>query len=467
MPPSPMPQDQAIHSQVLRTIDKYSMLHGTERVLVGLSGGADSVCLLHILNHLKVRLKLELHALYVDHGLRPEETPAEIAFCRKFCEGLSVPFMKKAVDVKSFAEEQGLNKQEAARELRYRRLEEAASEINADKIALAHTADDQLETVIMRFLRGSGSAGLAGIPPVRKNIIRPLIGTERREIERFIRENNLEYTVDSSNLKEDYARNKVRLSVIPMLKELNPHVIETLSRTAEIFRDEERYFEIIVTKALMKMICRKTARSIEIFLAPFEIMDKVIMRRVLRRAVDETKGLRGIGFIHIEDIIELIKRGDPGDRLYLPKGIRAIKEYATLHLTSEPPQKIETVGLPVPGQVTLREARAVIKASLSAEESDFGDGKMTIVLDADKTGTSLAIRARDQGDFFYPLGFGRRKKLQDYFVDQKVPRDERDIVPVVTSGEGVIWIAGFRGDDRFKVTDATKQFLKLELKKAL
>lgn len=458
---------QTLHDNILDTINKFSMLLGRERVLVSLSGGPDSVCLLSVLCRLKERLTLDIHALYVDHGMRPEETPAEIAFCKKFCDTLSVPFMKKAVDVRAFAQEQGLNIQEAARELRYRKLDEAAFEVKADKIAMAHTADDQVETVLMRFLRGSGSAGLAGIPPVRKHIIRPLIETAKADIERFLKENRLEYVVDSSNLKKDYLRNKIRFSVVPLLRELNPDVVETLARTAEIFRQEEKYFELIVTKALMKMICRKTNLSIELFLAPFGTMDKVIVRRVLRRALDETKGLRGIGFIHIEEIIELLKNGNPGDRLYLPKGIRAIKGYATFLLTSEVPQRIGNYELPVPGEIVLKEAKAVIKASLVEEGNGLGDGKMQIVLDADKTGETLTVRARENGDFFYPLGFGRRKKLQDYFVDAKIPRDERDIIPVVASGDDIVWIAGFRGDDRFRVTDTTKRFLKLEFKKAL
>jgi tRNA(Ile)-lysidine synthase len=319
----------------------------------------------------------------------------------------------------------------------------------------------------MRFLRGSGSAGLAGIPPARKHIIRPLIETVKVNIEQFLEENRLEYVVDSSNLKKDYLRNRIRFSVVPLLRELNPDIEETLSRTAEIFREEEKYFELIVTKALMKMICRKTNLSIELFLAPFGIMDKVIVRRVLRRALDETKGLRGISFIHIEEIAELIKKRNPGDRIYLPKGIRAIKGYATLLLTSELPQRIGNYEFTIPGELVLQEAKVVIKASLTDEGEEYGDGKTQIMLDADKTGEKLTVRARENGDFFYPLGFGRRKKLQDYFVDAKVPRDERDVIPVVVSGDDIVWIAGFRGDNRFRVTDMTKRFLKLEIKKAL
>lgn len=452
-------------NKVTATVKKHSMLSGGEKILIGLSGGPDSVCLLHILNNLKDGFRLDLHALYIDHGLRPEETPEEVDFCKILCKKLNVPFLTKTIEVKSYTKEKKINKQDAARELRYRVFEETAYEVNAHKIALGHTADDQLETFLMRFFRGSGPKGLSGIPPVRGNIIRPLIETERREIEEFLDEQRINYITDSSNLKKDYLRNRLRLSFIPEIKKINPHITQTLSRTMDILREEEKYFDIIVTKTLMKLICRKTDSRIELFLIPLEAMEKVILRRVLRRAIDATKGLRGIEFTHIEDIIDLIKQGRQGDRLYLPKGLKVIKNYSTLVITSETPQKLGTYTLTVPGEVFLKEIRAAIKTSTDDKADSYGDKKTMAVFDADKTGSVIIVRSREKGDFFYPAGFGKRKKLQDYFVDEKVPRDERDAIPIIVSGTNIVWIAGFRGDERFKVSDETKRFLKIEFKK--
>jgi tRNA(Ile)-lysidine synthase len=449
------------------TISKYGMLSGGETVLIGLSGGPDSVCLLIALDKLKEDLNLKLHAIYIDHGLRPGETPDEIEFCRKLCQGLTVPFITRSIDVKTYAKENDINKQEAARELRYRAFDEVSAETDADRTALGHTADDQVETFLMRFLRGSGPAGLAGIPPVRGRIIRPLIDVERREVEQFLGEENQVYIVDSSNLEEDYLRNRLRHSVIRELKDINPHIVQTVSRTMDVLREEEKYFGILVTKTLMKLICRKSDLRIELFLTPMEMMDKVVLRRVLRRAINETKGLRGMGFIHIEDIIELIKRGDPGDRIYLPKGLRVIKNYGTLVITSEIPQGIGYFSIEVPGEAVLREIKAVIMATVEESFDSGGDGKEVAVFDADKVGAVLSVRPRMKGDFFYPIGFGKRKKLQDFFVDEKVPRDERDGIPVVASGHDIVWIAGYRGDERFKVTGDTKRFLKLEFRQQL
>ena len=406
--------------RMLSVIRKYRMLSGGETILVGLSGGPDSVCLAHILHRLRDSLKLDLHAIYIDHGLRPAETGQEISFCRDFCNGISVPFTAKSIEVKAYAAEQKLNKQEAARLLRYRVFEETAYEVNAHKIALGHTSDDQTETLLMRLFRGAGSAGLAGIPPVRKNIIRPLIDIQRKEIEQYLDDEKVGFITDSSNLKRDYLRNRIRLSLMPMLREINPDITDTLSKTAAIFRDEERYFEIIVTKTLMKLISRKTDNRIELFLSPFGSMDKVVMRRVLRRAIEETKGLRGISFIHIEDMIELLQSGNPGDRLFLPKGIRAIKDYSTFILTSEIPATLEPCTLTVPGETILKEAGIVLKATV--DETKEGDttretsGLWTAygIFDADKLQLPLIARPRRDGDIFYPFGFGKRKKLQDF-----------------------------------------------------
>jgi tRNA(Ile)-lysidine synthase len=446
------------------------MLSGGERVLVGLSGGPDSVCLLSILHSLRERFTSEISAMYVDHGLRPRETGNEIEFCRNLCERLNVPFRTKTINVRSYAQDRKMNMQEAARQLRYRTFDETSGDIGARRIALGHTADDQAETLLMRLFRGSGPTGLSGIPPVRKNIIRPLIETRRGEIEKFLDDEKIEYIIDSSNLKENYLRNRIRLSLVPMLKEYNPDIIETLSKTAAIFRDEEKYFEIIGTKALMKLISRKTASRIELFLAPLEIMDKAIMRRVLRRAIDETKGLRGISFIHIEDIIGLIRTGDPGDRIYLPKGIRVIKGYSTLILTSDPPVTLGSYSLTVPGEIILREAGVLIKSSLVPVSElqapgQTNPGIVSGVFDADKLNLPLVVRPRKEGDFFYPSGFGRRKKLQDFFVDEKIPRDERDRVPLIISGNDIIWVVGYREDERFKVGEGTEKVVRFEVKK--
>lgn len=446
---------------VYATIKRYSMLSGGETVLAGLSGGPDSVCLLHVMERLREKLELTVRALYVNHNLRPSEVPHEIGFCRRLCDDLKMDFSVESVDVRSLARGHGLSKQEAARELRYKALHEAAVEGGADKIALGHNADDQVETFAMRLLRGSGPRGLSGIPARRGKIIRPLIETSRVEIEGFLCREDIPFVIDSSNLRADYERNRIRQTLIPAMKEFNPNLIETLLRGIAVIQEEERYFDIIVTKTLMKLISRKTAGRVELFLVPMENMDIVILRRVLRRAIDETSGLKGVSFVHIEDIIRLIRSGNAGDRLNLPGGIRVIREYALLVMTSEPAVRIASYSLDPPDKAVIAGAGKVITASFEEGTDGSADEKSSVFLDAGKMFFPLTIRPRMKGDYFYPSGLGGRKKLQDFFVDEKVPRDERDSIPVVVSGDDIVWVAGYRPDERYRVTGGTEKFLKL------
>jgi tRNA(Ile)-lysidine synthase len=457
--------DTGLVAKVAGTIVQYEMLEGGESVLVGLSGGPDSVCLLHMLHRLKERFGIALHAVYVDHNLRPDETPVERDFCCGLCEGFGVEFSVRTIDVLAYAKEKGLNKQEAARQLRYAAFEEAALAMKAGRIALGHNADDQIETVLMRLLRGTGPRGLSGMPAKRGMIIRPLIGVERTEVERFLAGDNIPFVVDSSNLGTDYFRNRIRRDLVPVMRQLNPSLAGTVADTVSILQEEERYFNLAVTKALMRMISRKTAHRIELFLSPMEIMDKAILRRVLRRALEETDSLRGMSFTHIEDIIDLVKHGSAGARLSLPRDIRAIKEYAVLVITSEKPVRIDEYTLTPPAEVAVRGAGLVIRAALRDDAGDSGDGRSSVILDAEAMQFPLTVRPRAEGDFFLPMGFGKRKKLQDFFVDARVPRDERDSVPVVVSGSDIVWIAGYRADERFRVKEDTTKFLQLSIVK--
>ncbi|MCX8027098.1 MAG: tRNA lysidine(34) synthetase TilS [Thermodesulfovibrionales bacterium] len=463
-----------IKEVVLKTISEFNMINNGDHILVGLSGGADSVALLVLLNQLKAQLNIKLSSIYIDHKLRPLETPDEIEFCKYLCDVLKADFYVRDVDVKEHAQKTGMSIQESARELRYEAFYKLSYEINANKIALGHNADDQLETIFMRLIRGTGVSGLLGIPPVRDMIIRPLLDVRRRMIEDFLIKNreifglkkDKPYIIDSSNLKTDYIRNRLRFQVMPRIEEINPSIHQTISRMIQIIRDEERYFDILVTKTLMKLITRKAEGYIELFLSPLETIEKPILRRVLRRAIDATKGLRGIGFENIEDIINLIRNGKTGGRVYIRHDIRVIRGYSTLIITSLKPQKLSTVQISTSGEYILKEAGIVlIVDELSADELQDGhDGKSSAVFDVEKLSMPLIIRHRNPGDFFYPSGFGKRKKVQDFFVDEKIPKDERDTVPILTSNGNIVWIVGYRTDERYKIDKDAKRVLRFIIK---
>ncbi|RMG67618.1 MAG: tRNA lysidine(34) synthetase TilS [Nitrospirae bacterium] len=445
---------------VEETVKKYYMLYGGERVLVALSGGPDSVCLLHLLCRMRQNWRLSLSALYIDHGLR-ENTSDEIEFCSKLCKELGVDFLSLSIDVRGYASDMGLSIQEAARILRYRALEEEAIRQDADRIATGHHADDQAETLLIRLLRGTGPIGLAGIPPVRGKIIRPLIELQRWMIEDYLREQGLRYLIDPSNLKKDYLRNRIRHELMPILKRYNPRVVSTLLRTSQILREENDFINIQVTKALMRLISRKDDERVELFLTPMENLDRVILRRALLVVINEVRGLRGISSEHIEQIIDLVKEGRTGARLYLPDNVRVIKGYSTLTITSRRPEVVKEQELKIPGETIVKEASVVLISSVHSEVDALGDGKTMAVFDADTLQMPLKIRARRPGDYFYPFGLAKKKKLQDFFVDEKVPRDQRDSVPILVSGDQIVWVVGYRMDDRFKVTPSSRRILKV------
>ncbi len=461
-----MKKDIDIIQKVLRTIDEYKMLTEGDRVLVGLSGGPDSVCLFHILWRLKERFHLEIFPVYVNHHLRSEdEITDEIEFIKRFLGDYGMDLIVKDIDVMGFVKSKGVGIEEGARELRYMALYEVLNDLKAQRIAVGHTASDQAETIIMRLIRGTGPWGLRGIPPVRGSIIRPLIEVKRREIEDYLYREGLHYTIDLTNMKEEYIRNRIRLIIIPRMEEINPSLIDTLSRMARIFLEEEEACDREVSVILTKAIESKMDGELILSLSPLQHIEKRLLRRVLRNAIDEITGLEGITFEHIESIINLIKKGRSGNRIHLPRNLRVIKSYSRLILTVRSPVILKDYTLKIPGELYIKEINKVIKTEVTQERPlNIGDGKTMAVFDYDRVAqNTLTVRSWRHGDFFYPLGFGKRKKLQDFFVDNKIPKDERYSIPLVLSNDDIIWIAGYRPDDRFKINQSTERYLIIEI----
>lgn len=441
------------------------MLSPNDNILIALSGGPDSVCLTIILDKLRDNFNLSLSAIYINHGLRPDEIDKEESSCRRLCDTLGINFYTDSIDVKGYAEMKRMNLQASARELRYQVLHDYARRIDANRIALGHNADDQVETILMRLIRGTGRKGLLGIPPVRGRIIRPLIEIERREIEDFLLSQSprVEFMIDSSNLKTDYLRNWIRIKIIPELKSQNPNLIETVSRSSIILSEEDAYLDMLTSKAMLRLVSKRDDESVELFLLPLESLDRPIMRRVIIKAISEIIPFKGVDFVHIEDIIKLIRDGKSGDLVTLPDGLRVIKKYSTLLISIKGRAEVQSRPLNVPEELYLNEINAVIRTNLSLELDKNGDGKRKAIFDLDTLKLPLQVRKRREGDYFCPIGMGgKKKKLQDFFVDEKIPRDERDSIPIVVSDNDIIWVAGYRMDERFKPTEKTKRFLIIE-----
>lgn len=437
---------------VRQTLRMYRMAEPGQTILVALSGGPDSVCLLHLLQTEGYRV----HALYVDHRLRPLEIPLEINFCADLCRTLGVEFRVACLDPVTG----NSNRQARYRELRYRKLEREATRIGADKIALGHHLDDLAETTMLNLLRGAGTAGLSSIPPVRDKYIRPLISLARAQIMTYLHEAGVGYLVDSSNLKDGYRRNHLRHHLMPVLRQYNPDISTTLGRSARILREDNEFLEKLAGNALEEILLQCSEETVELSLAPLASLDQALLRRVLKQAVALVDPRCDIGFEHVEDIIHLARSGRTGAVICLPGRIRVFRSYKTLVVTKKMQAMLEAAILPVPGEIFLYEKDMAIRAAFTGQPVQV-TGPHEACFCADHIETPLIVRKRQAGDFFYPLGFGKRKKIQDFFVDEKIPSSQRDSIPLVYSGKDLLWVAGYRGDDRFKITQKSTKFVTL------
>lgn len=452
-----------------RTLKKYRMLSPGDRVLVAVSGGPDSMALLRALCLLGNEYALQLRVAHLDHGTRPE-TDQELLFVQRIAQELGLPCSVRTVDVPAYRRARSLSLQEAGREVRYRFFEEEAAAHGCSRIALGHTANDQAETVLMRLLRGSGSRGLSGIPPLRGPYIRPLIEVTRPEIEEFLRDQGVTYLLDPSNRKPLYLRNRIRLDLLPGLHEYNPNLLQTLTRLADILRQEDRYLEEHCQGLLADLLLERNERRLVLDRKRLMELPLAIQRRILREGIRQMKGdLRSISQGHLEELLKGLEGEEAGKRYPLP-GLWAEKGQKGLILRTggrerdpEKGEKVEEVELPVPG---FREIPALsLGFDLVVGERDelglqahHGDPWLAL-FDYERVQLPLRVRTRRPGDRFHPLGARGRKKLKAFFIDKKIPWDQRDRTPLLVSGEEVLWVVGVRISDRAKVTEATRRIL--------
>ena len=292
---------------VKHLIEQYHMLQKGDSVVIGVSGGADSVCLLHILWKLQAEYCLRLLAVHIHHEIRGKEADEDAVFTEKLCKERKIEYRLIKRNVPRLAAERGISEEEAGRLVRYDFFDEVLKQTGSNKIAIAHNKNDKIETIIMHLLRGSGLSGLKGIEPIRGNIIRPLIECEREEIEKYCDENRLEPRIDKTNFENDYTRNKIRNIVIPYIeKELNPNIIETIDRLSEVVKKEDRYLEKVALDVYDKILIKQEPGQIMLELKGFNEQDEVIKSRIILYTVKKLFGSsQGIEKIHINDIIKL------------------------------------------------------------------------------------------------------------------------------------------------------------------
>jgi len=523
----------SVVEQVRQAIRQYAMLVPGDRLVVGVSGGADSLTLLHVLHLLAPELTVHLHVAHLDHRIRGPDSAADADFVTETARAWGIPVTVEARDVPAYAATHGLAIEEAARQVRYAFLAKVAAEVGAQKVTVAHTADDQVETVLMHFLRGSGLAGLRGMLPVSPYpmtidpipnphlvLLRPLLETTRAEIESYVQAHGFQPRFDLSNLDRTLYRNRLRSELIPQLETYNPRIRDVVRRTARIFSDDFDYVHQQVLAAWAEVVT-ETADALIFALAPWKRLHPSLQRGLLREAIRRLRReLRNINWIHIEGALSVANEKPAGSVATLPQGLALFKSYATFTLAAAPLRPVDLprlavdrLRLAIPGVTPLPGTDWQVIAAVQAGpartpgpspqlgrgaqpseivtipplsqpwERGLGDEGLTLSapeseirgeqrgglfwhteLDFDRTGPELFLRRRQPGDRFQPLGMsGHSVLLREFMINVKIPAPARHDYPLVVSPEHIVWLPGYRIDERVKVTGATRHVLSLRM----
>ncbi len=465
-----------LEQQVLGFIRQHNLVSDSERLLVAVSGGPDSVCLLHILVKLQEELKVKLHLAHLNHQLRGAESEADADYVADLALKLGIPATIERRDVPGYQARERLSPEEAAREVRYSFLAEVASSIGANRVAAGHTLDDHIETILMHLIRGTGTRGLRGLQPYTEwksktgklIIIRPLLEVSHEETEDYCRQHQFMPRLDASNLSLSPLRNRIRQQLLPLLKSYNPRATEALLRTGRIASDDIDFLDEQIAR-LWDDIVQQQGKTIVLDRERFDPLPSALKRYLLRASVEKLLGsAKDVEMRHIEEMMSLVTK-PAGKRLNLPQGLIFSIEYNQYRLTSDLaslspfPTLGDEVALKIPGQTSLpgwRIEATIINRKEMTEEDDF-----TAYLDLGKTGDKMIIRPRRRGDRFQPLGLPQAKKVGEFMIDAKIPQAWRGKIPIVCSPEQIVWVVGWRIDERVKVIENTKQILRLEFKR--
>ena len=452
-------------AEVQACIEAHAMLSQGDKVIVAVSGGADSMALLFALFQLCSVYNLTLAVAHVNHQLRGEEAERDALFVEQQAIHLGLPYYQTRVDVKTLQHSSRMSLQHAAREGRYHFFHALYQTLGATRVALGHTADDQAETLLMRLLRGSGPTGLAGIPAVRLPFIRPLIAVSRHTIHSYLQAESLPWVEDSSNTHPVYLRNRVRLDLLPKLQQYNPQIVRRLTELADMLRADSQVLEQQVDEWAMPTLGWQGSNRAEIRCGLFGTAPLAIQRRLLRRVIETLSSTpETVSFRHIEDLRQFILSESYGRRCVLPGQVLAERHKETVLLwnVDRTPTVPCTLVLPVPGEVDISALNIRLIADIIDKPRSLSGTHQEALLDLERIVCPLQVRFRQPGDRFYPLGAPGSKKLQDFFIDSRIPRAERPYVPLVVSDRKIVWVVGYRIADPFKLRPETKRVLRLQ-----
>ncbi|MEI8176561.1 MAG: tRNA lysidine(34) synthetase TilS [Candidatus Omnitrophota bacterium] len=463
-----------IIDKVRRTIVRYNMLAKGDRVLVGVSGGPDSVALLYLLDALSEEYQLTIMIAHLDHMIRKGASEKDALFVRRLGEKLRLPVIVDAADIPRIARQQKLSLETAARNIRYDFFLKAAKECAAHKIALAHTADDQAETVLMRLIRGAGIRGLSGIPPVREisdvAIIRPLIETPKESILRFLKEKRVSFCEDLSNREVRYFRNRVRCQLIPLLeREFNPEIRSVLAKTAAHLRSDHEYLSHLGARSFKRYASVMSARVVlhENFLKEDGALRRIIVREAIGRV---TGASDDISSVHWADLDAQLSKAGPW-QLTWPGGVIIQRDRAGLAfcrrngIAAEIPAKKESRRIAVPGTTLIGEGAWKIEARIVRKAPIFRAPRPgnEEYFDVEALRLPLSVRFKRPHDRMRPFGMKEYKRLKQLFSDEKVPARDRESVPVIFSGKRILWVCGVKRSDHARITHETGHILQLRL----
>ena len=448
---------------VRRTIRRHRLASPDTRVVIALSGGGDSMALGQLLGELAARRELTIAGVvHFNHQLRPA-ADADEAFCRSVADAFGWPFEAERGDVRARASREGRSIEDAGRSMRHEFFDRARAELSADAVAVGHTRDDQAETFLLRLLRGAGPRGLSAMHPRNGAIIRPLLDCRRAELRAYLRERGVAFLEDETNSDLMIPRNRVRAELLPLLEaRFNPSVVDALAGQAELARDDWTW-----------MIEEVKSRKLEVESdAP-----RALRRLVLWRAMTAAAGGRTVSFEHVEAALDLLDRAESGGSIDAPghvverRGDRLVLRKGRSRDAHSTDANFFRYPLSIPGEVALPGQGIVVSAELAAVETAAATleapvrNRATAVVAAEGWQPPLAVRNRRPGDRFRPFGLDGQKKLQDFLVDRKVARADRDRVPlVVDENDRILWVAGHEIDEAFRVTGASRAVLLLTVR---
>ena len=450
--------------KVRNYMDKWQMLQSEDCVIVGVSGGADSICLLLLLSQLQKTIGFRMVAVHVNHGLRGLDADADEAYVKKFCEKLGVICEIYSADVELISKKRKQSTEEAGREVRREFFEKTMKKYGGTKIALAHHQNDSAETFFINLARGTGIRGLGGIAPVNGNVIRPLLCLKREEIEDYLKQEGISYCTDDTNHSDEYTRNRIRNHTIPYLQEqVNPKVVEHMNDTMEQIRQVQGFLDEQVQVYWDKSVSAAATGyliSEEAYLQVPEVLKALLIRRVLTAVSGKEKDLESV---HVRQLQELFQKqvGRKTDLPYQMKGRRVYEGILVFVKENHSKQILEEVVFDIHDE----EAKFQIgkKQIFCRVTDEYVEKSHTKLFNCDIIKNNISIRTRRQGDYITIHEDGRTQKLKSYFINEKIPREERDEILLVAEGSHVLWIVGYRTNPVYEVKTNTKRVLTIQI----